>query len=61
MLKFRVLGDTSRKERDPPLSLRTSLLQIRAIDKKRLKKRIGTLKKKAMQDIDIMLKKMLQL
>lgn len=37
------------------------VLQIRAIDKKRLKKRIGVLEKKVMQDIDNMLKKMLQL
>lgn len=37
------------------------VLQIRAIDKKRLKKRIGILEKRVMQDIDMMLKKMLQL
>lgn len=37
------------------------VLQTRAIDKKRLKKRIGVLEKRVMGDIDSMLKKMLRL
>ena len=59
-LRFPFTTEIDASKRNGLLSSSVALvLQIRAIDKKRLKKRIGLLEKETLKNLDFMLKKML--